>query len=181
MTNTLTAVAAVARNGVIGVNNQLPWHIGEDLAHFRQLTMGGALIMGRATYESLPGPLPGRVCFVMTRQSGYGRDSLNAAVVPVCSLDEALSQAQATGRPRFVVGGAQVYAAAWPRLTDLQLTLVDDEPAGDAFFPDVDLSQWHQISRTPGDGFAFVHYQRHQMDTAARQGTVSDISAGASQ
>lgn len=152
----LTAVAAVARNGVIGLDGRLPWHIGDDMRHFRQLTMGGALIMGRATYQSLGRPLPGRVSIVLSHQ----RLATPDGAILVTEMPKALEAASYTGRDVFVVGGAQIYALAWPHLTDLALTLVDENPQGDASFPAVDPRHWEQTSWDARDGFAFAHYRR---------------------
>jgi len=159
--DSLTAVAAVARNGVIGVGGRLPWHIPEDMRHFREVTMGGALIMGRLTFESLGRPLPGRLCVVVSsRALDDGTGSSPSEFVWVRTFDDALGLGRASGRPVFVVGGGQIYRAAWPFLTDLELTLVDAEPPGDVFFPDFNPDDWDEASRTPGDGFDFVHYRR---------------------
>jgi len=166
--NQLTAIAAVARNGVIGIGGRMPWHIPDDLRHFRDVTMGGALIMGRMTYESLGRPLVGRACVVI---SGHPvavtiddliqlPDGLTTTVQWARTLDQALSLARSTGRPVFVAGGGQVYRSAWPLLTDLDLTLVDAEPLGDTDFPDIDPEDWVEVSRMPGDGYAFVRYRR---------------------
>jgi len=154
----ITGIAAVARNGVIGVDGRLPWHISEDMRHFRQTTMGGALIMGRLTYQSFSRPLPGRTSIVVSRQPPSA--SSETAVVWVTSLDQALQAARATARPIFVAGGAQIYAAAWSLLTDLDITLVDAAPEGDAHFPAVSALDWDETAREPHDGFTFVRYRR---------------------
>ena len=171
MPDALTAIAAVARNGVIGRDGGLPWHIPEDMRHFKQTTMGGALVMGRATYLSFGAkPLPGRALFVVSRsasvilpQAGSHayKGSFEAGSITWCpSIGEALSAARASGRPVFVAGGEAIYRAAWPLLTDLDLTLVDAEPAGDRFFPAIDEQEWQETSREPHDGFSFVRYRR---------------------
>ena len=155
----LTAVAAVARNGVIGVDGHLPWRIPEDMRHFRDVTMGGALIMGRATFDSLPRPLPGRVCVVLSRRQ-IGPAETTPSVVRVSSIDGALRAADATGRPAFVVGGGQVYAATWSLLTNLDITWVDADPVGDVRFPEISHNEWQETYREPHDGFTFVRYRR---------------------
>jgi len=162
----LTAIAAVAGNGVIGLAGQLPWQISEDMRHFREVTMGEALVMGRNTYLSLGGPLAGRAIFVVSPPELAGDDfeadlsGLPTSVAWRHGLVEAIESARATGREVFIAGGAMVYDQAWPLLTDLDLTLVDDEPEGDAFFPVVDETEWLETGRDNHDGFAFVHYRR---------------------
>jgi dihydrofolate reductase len=159
----LTLIAAVARNRVIGRQNQLPWHLPEDLRHFRHVTGGYPVIMGRKTWESLPDafrPLPGRLNIVLSRaSSGFAP---GAQTVP--SLQEALACA---GRHEkaFVIGGEQLYALALPLAHRLLLTEIELDVEGDAHFPDFDRSQWQETCReahVSGDGlaFAFVTYER---------------------
>lgn len=165
MTQELVIIAAVARNGVIGRDNRLPWHLPEDLAHFKALTLGQAVIMGRKTWESLPErfrPLPGRQNIVVTRQSGYVAEGAQIAH----SLAEALAKVEAS-RTAFVIGGAELYAQALPLATRLELTEVDLAPEGDAFFPAVERSTWQEVIRRNGTGsngirYAFVTYERTQ-------------------
>jgi len=178
----LTGIAAVGRNGVIGVRGDMPWHISEDLRRFKQVTMGGAVIMGRVTFEGIGRPLPGRTSIVVSRRAGPAPDAFSDSgaanpstrgdpspgasdpaptrVIYVNSLDAAVAAADTLGLRAFVAGGAQVYRLAWPLLTDLDITEVDQAPDGDAFFPGIDLAQWAEASREPHDGFAFVHYVR---------------------
>lgn len=149
-------VAAVGRNGVIGVDGGLPWHIPEDMARFKTSTMGGVLVMGRSTYESIGRPLPGRDTIVLTRRPDW-----SAPGVEVCgSLDEAIDLAVGRGKDVFVAGGSEVYSAALGVADRMELTEVDADPDGDTFFPRVDWEQWVETSREPGDGFAFVTYER---------------------
>lgn len=149
-------VAAVARNRVIGVDGGLPWSIPEDMARFKELTMGGALIMGRATFESIGRPLPGRATIVLTRSPGWAHDG----VAVVASLDEALAVAAARDGDAFISGGAEVYRAGLEVADCLELTEVDDEPAGDTMFPEVAWSDWREVSRIDHPGFSFVTYTR---------------------
>ncbi len=153
---TVTIVAAIASNGVIGRDGGLPWRLPEDLARFKRLTMGHVLVMGRRTYDSIGRPLPGRTTIVVTRQPGWSADGVEVAA----GLDDALSRAAANDQEVFVVGGSQVYAAALPVAHRLALTLVDDCLDGDTYFPDVDWSRWREVRREPHDGFAFVDYER---------------------
>lgn len=157
MTHTLTAIAAVASNGVIGVGQQIPWHIPEDWQRFKSVTMGGVLIMGRKTFESIGAPLPGRTTIVVSRSE----PRVTAEVLVDDSLDAALARAEGLSGKTFIAGGAQIYRLAWPRLTDLDLTLVDQSPAGGtAFFPAVDPSEWDVVATIPREGYTFARYRR---------------------
>ena len=149
-------VAAVARNGVIGVDGRLPWRIPDDLARFKHLTMGHALVMGRETFESIGRPLPGRSTIVLTRRPDWSHDGVETAG----SLEAAVEMATGRGEDVFVAGGAEVYRAALVVADRMELTEVDAEPEGDTFFPDVDWSQWRETKREPHEGFTFVSYER---------------------
>ena len=147
MAVTLSLIAAVASNGCIGRGGDLPWYIPEDLRHFKRLTMGRPVIMGRVTYEGivarLGGPLPGRENIVLSR-SGL-------------SLDEALKGRRGEV---FVAGGAQIYALALPRADRIYLTRVHRAVEGDAFFPPLDMAAWGEVAREDHDGFSFVTLER---------------------
>jgi dihydrofolate reductase len=153
-------VAAVAANGIIGVNGRLPWHLPEELQHFKRLTMGHPLIMGRRTWESLGRPLPGRENVVVTRTPGY--EAPGAAVAS--SLDGAI--ALCAGEPiAFVIGGTQLFEAALPLARGLVLTEIQRDYEGDTWFPAYDRSQWRETQReahTAADGtrFDYVLYER---------------------
>jgi dihydrofolate reductase len=153
----IVGIAAVARNGVIGADNDIPWRIPADWARFKQLTMGQVLIMGRKTWASIGRALPGRTTFVVTRDKMWRGEGVYA----VPSLEEAFDRAAAQ-RPAtiFVAGGGEVYRAAWDRLTRLELTEVDAEPAGEVTFPEIDPMVWSEVSREPHQGYAFVSYRR---------------------
>ena len=158
---TLTAIAAVARNGVIGQQGRLPWHLPADLRHFKRLTLGGVLLMGRTTFESIGRPLPGRTTVVVSRQApppGQPADQA-ATLVWAGSPTEALTAARRFNRPVWVVGGASIYRAFWPDLTDLEITEVDQAPVGDTVFPTIG-PDWTMVERQPYDGYAFVRYHR---------------------
>jgi dihydrofolate reductase len=153
----IVGIAAVARNGVIGADNDIPWRIPADWRRFRRLTEGHVLIMGRRTYDSIGRPLPGRSTVVVTRDRAWHR----AGVQAVASLEEALARAAAADpEVIFVAGGGEIYRAAWERLTRLEITEVDAEPAGDVTFPRIDPRQWQQTAREPGEGYVFVTYCR---------------------
>jgi dihydrofolate reductase len=155
----IVGIAAVARNGVIGSGNDIPWRIPEDWQRFKRLTMGQALIMGRKTYDSIGRPLPGRTTLVVTRDRMWRGDGVRA----VPTVGEALEQAKAAAPATvFVVGGGEIYRELWDQLDRLELTEVDAEPAGDVTFPDVDPAHWQEAERDVRDGFAFVTYRRRR-------------------
>jgi dihydrofolate reductase len=153
----IIAIAAVAGNGVIGAGNDIPWRIPADWRRFKALTMGNVLIMGRKTYDSIGRPLLGRTTFVITRDRIWRGDGVRA----VASVDEAFDQA-ALLNPQtiYVAGGGEVYRAAWDRLTGLEITEVDQDPAGDVTFPAIDADEWIETGRQAHDGYSFVSYRR---------------------
>ncbi len=153
---TVTLVAAVAANGIIGAAGGMPWHLPADLARFKRLTSGHVLVMGRRTYESIGRPLPGRTTLVVSSRANWRPDG----VTVVSSVDEALEQGLAIDEQVFVVGGTRVFESVLSRADRMALTLVDDCPPGDTYFPDVDWSQWVEVHREPGQGLAFVDYIR---------------------
>jgi dihydrofolate reductase len=162
-------IAAVARNGVIGASNTLPWRLPADLKRFRSLTRGHTIVMGRKTWESLPRALPERQNVVVTRSPDFA--ALGALVVS--SLDAALAAA-ALPAPVFCIGGGELYRAALSRADTLYLTEIDREFAGDTTFPAFDRRAWREAAReTHGsdapDGFAyaFVTYRRAVAATRA--------------
>ena len=152
-------VAAVAANGIIGAKGQLPWRLAEDLKHFKRITMGHPIIMGRRTWESLKGALPGRDNIVVTRSAGY--EAPGAAVAN--SLEAAL--ALCVGEPLvFVIGGSQLFAESLPIAAGLVMTEIHKDFEGDTWFPDYDRSRWRQSQRerhVAADGmeFDFVLYE----------------------
>jgi dihydrofolate reductase len=141
----LNLIFARARNGVIGHNNTLPWHLPEDLAHFKQTTLGQPVVMGRKTWESLPPkfrPLPGRTNIVVTRQTAWKAEGALVAH----SIEEAL-QLCPTDAQVWVIGGAEVYAQALPLATRAVITEIDADFEGDAFAPTFDAS-WKETARS---------------------------------
>jgi dihydrofolate reductase len=153
----IIAIAAVAANGVIGAGNDIPWRIPADWKRFKALTMGSVLIMGRKTYDSIGRPLPGRTTFVITRDRMWRRDGVRA----VPSVDEAFDQAMLLNpRVIFVVGGGEIYRAAWDRLTGLEITEVNQQPDGEVIFPEIDPEDWLETDREPHDEYTFVSYRR---------------------
>jgi dihydrofolate reductase len=156
----LLVIAAVAQNGVIGAYGKLPWRLPEDLKHFKALTLGHPVIMGRRTWESLKGPLPGRENVVVTRKRGYEASGASVAA----SLEGAL--ALCAGAPVvFVIGGADLYAAALPLADGLVLTEIHRDYEGDVHFPSWNRAEWREAQRNPhqaadGTRFDFVLYER---------------------
>ena len=163
----LSLIAAVAANRAIGRNNELLWHLPADMAYFRETTRGQPVIMGRKTWESLPArfrPLPGRQNIVISRNTDYETpgatllDSLEAAVSIINANENA-----------FVIGGAEIYRQALPIADRLYLTQIEQDVAGDVFFPAIAPGDWQEISRSAtqtdarsGLRFSFVVYQRTQ-------------------
>jgi dihydrofolate reductase len=167
----LTLIAAVAKNRVIGVDNRLPWHLPEDLRHFREVTRGHPVIMGRKTWESLPEafrPLPGRLNIVISRQTDYPvpGGKLAASLPAALTLAENTPSADlAVRQEAFIIGGEQLYALALPHADRLMLTEVEMEVAGDAWFPAFSTDEWQEVQRerqvgAEGIAFAFVTYAR---------------------
>jgi dihydrofolate reductase len=140
---TITLVAAVADNGVIGNDGDIPWRISADFAHFKTLTLGHVLVMGRATYESIGRPLPGRTTIVLTRDPAWSAEGV--LVAP--DLGSALELAEGIDEEVFVVGGASVYAEALEVADAQVLTEVHLSPEGDTRYPDFDRTQWIETRR----------------------------------
>lgn len=141
----ISIVVAMARNGVIGRDNGLPWHLPDDLGWFRDVTMGKPVIMGRKTYESIPPrfrPLPGRHNIVITRQANYAAPGATAVASPQAALTAA-----ADADEIMVAGGSSVYTAFLPQTGRIYLTQIDADVDGDAYFPVVDWSQWRERFR----------------------------------
>ena len=159
----LTLVAAYADDRVIGDDGSIPWHIAADFAHFKAVTMGGVLLMGRATWDSIGRPLPGRTTIVLTRSSTWqpGFDSVHVAH----SLDEALRLATSTDGAVFVVGGAQIYELALPLATHQILTEVGLSPGGDARYPAFSPDEWSEVRREhrPDLGLDWVWWERRSL------------------
>ncbi|HYO39829.1 MAG TPA: dihydrofolate reductase [Nocardioidaceae bacterium] len=149
-------VAAVADNGVIGRDGDLPWHLPEDLRHFKATTRGQVLLMGRRTFESIGRPLPERTTVVLTRDPDWSADGVHV----VRSVEEAIEVARDRGVDLMVGGGTAVYEAALPHATSQLLTEVHQSPEGDTSYPDVDRSVWQETWREPRDGFDWVRWER---------------------
>ena len=168
----IALIWAMSRNRVIGKDNRLPWHLPNDLRHFKRTTIGAPIIVGRLTFESTGGALPGRTNIVVTSGDLSGAHKKSDNVVIARSIDEALElgkeQAAKDGRERcFVCGGEAIYAAALPLADELFVTKVDVTLEGDAYFPEYDASSWelageekHDIDERHAVAFSFLHYTR---------------------
>ncbi|MBB3332712.1 dihydrofolate reductase [Halomonas campaniensis] len=165
-------IAAMDRNRVIGVDNQLPWYLPEDLRFFKRMTQAKPLVMGRRTFQSIGRPLPGRLNIVVTRDPDFYQESIHRDGIRVChdlAAALALADQQATidaAEEIMVMGGAQIYAQALPLASRLYLTEVDIEVKGDARFPEIDPAEWEEVQRVPGTpaegqpDYHFVEYRR---------------------
>ncbi|WNS45005.1 dihydrofolate reductase [Paenibacillus sp. MMS20-IR301] len=165
----ITMIWAMAANGVIGKNNAMPWHLPLDFAYFKAETLGKSMLMGRKTWESLGSkPLKGRRSIVLTRDQSFAPDGAQV----VHTLQEAL----AAGRGEdelMIIGGAEIYRLLLPHADKLLITRIEDDIEGDTVFPEVDWSQWQEISNTPGIrneqnpyDYRFLVYERRCDDKA---------------
>lgn len=159
---TLIVVAAVAANGVIGIDGDLAWRNSADLRRLKDMTMGHTLIMGRKNYDSIGRPLPGRRTVVLTRQREWQPGGVTVVHDAESELDAALAKivTDSGDQTFFVFGGSHVYRELLPRADVLELTEIDAELPGNVVFPAVDWDQWREVSRDPQDGFAWVRYER---------------------
>jgi dihydrofolate reductase len=153
---TIAMIAAVARNSVIGDGERMPWHIAEDLAHFKATTMGHTLLMGRRTFESIGRVLPGRRHVVITRDRAWRQGDVEVAH----SFEEGLALAGPT--EVYIAGGGQIYRLGMPFAELLVITHVDLDADGSVIFPPIDPHQWAETARAPGEGFAIVRYARRR-------------------
>jgi dihydrofolate reductase len=142
----IALICAAAQNGVIGLDNQLPWHLPADLKRFKTLTMGHTILMGRKTFESIGRPLAGRTNIVITRQAAYQADG--------CLIAPSLAKAIELAQPDpeiFIIGGAAIYRQALPYANRIYLTLVHAEFTGDTFLFEIDPAMWREVSREDFD------------------------------
>ena len=156
-----TIIAALDRNRLIGVNNDLPWRLSADLQNFKKLTSGHAIIMGRVTWDSLGRPLPKRHNIVITRNSKFKAEGCTV----VNSLEQAIEICK--DEKAFIIGGAQIYKLAMELADQMILTEVDTEASGDTWFPEIDYSQWqltnkekHSADEKNEHNFSFCTYRK---------------------
>jgi dihydrofolate reductase len=152
----IVMVAAVADNGVIGLDGGVPWHLPEDLAHVRRVTTGHTMVMGRRTFEQIGHPLPFRTNVVLTRQPYWSFPATFAAR----DVEDALSLAERFDGDIVIFGGGEVFESAFPFATHQILTEVHQSPEGDTYYPEWDRSEWKETRREPHDGYDFVWWER---------------------
>ena len=158
----ITVIAAIGKNGELGKENDLIWHLPNDLKRFKKITLGHHVIMGRKTFESLGKPLPKRTTIIITRNKDYHVDGC----ITVNSLEDALKAAEADPNP-YILGGAEIYNQAIKIADILDLTLVESNFEADVFFPKIDKNIWKEISRehfsadqTHQYNYSFVTYKK---------------------
>ena len=153
---TVTLVAAVAENGVIGLGGKIPWHLPEDFAHFKRTTVGHTLVLGRTTHEGIGKPLPDRTTIVLTRDPEWSAEG----VLVARDFTQAMEIADTLPGELMVGGGAAVYEAALP-YADVQLiSEVHQSPEGDTFYPAFDRDRWRETERVVREGFDIVRLER---------------------
>ena len=154
----LSMIVAVGDNGAIGKDGNVPWRIPEDLKHFKNMTMGHAIIMGRKTWDEVGKPLPGRRNLVVTRSADLVLDGAEVFT----TLEAAIAAARTTDPEPFVIGGSVLYALAMPLATRIYYTEVHRTVEADTFFPPFDRSAWREVERRPGEteGVEFVTLER---------------------
>ncbi|MBR4851745.1 MAG: dihydrofolate reductase [Tidjanibacter sp.] len=162
MSSKVSLIVAVAKNGVIGTGGTMPWHITEDFAHFKAVTLGHSVVMGRKTYESIGRPLPRRRNIVITRNAELSIEGCEMAT----SLEAALAMCEGEEEV-FVIGGGEIYRQAMPLADKLYITHVGIEVEGDTCFPDIDPTVWREVCREDFERgkdfehpFSFVDYER---------------------
>lgn len=138
----IAIVVAVAENNVIGKDNQLIWHLPADLKHFKQITMGHPILMGRKTYESIGKPLPGRTSIIITRQEDYKAEGC----VVVNSVEEAIKEAKQLDEQAHIIGGAEIYKQSLHLTDTIYLTRIHHSFDGDTYFPEIKEEEWEAVS-----------------------------------
>jgi dihydrofolate reductase len=173
----IALIVAMAENGVIGVDNRMPWHLSADLQRFRRITLGKPILMGRRTQQSIGRPLPGRRNIVLTADSGF----VAAGCEVVHSLEAALAAAKGADE-LMVIGGASLYRDFLPHADRIYLTLIHEEFEGDTFFPEVDWTEWRESARqevmddhASGLRYSFIDYERAAYPADAGHGSGSRV------
>ena len=138
----IAIVVAIAENNVIGKNNQLIWHLPADLKHFKHITLGHPILMGRKTYESIGKPLPGRTSIIITTQKGYSAEGC----IVVHSIQEALAKAKQLDEQVYLIGGAEIYKQALSQVDTIYLTRLHHTFEGDTYFPELQESEWQVVA-----------------------------------
>jgi len=166
----LALIVAAATNNVIGLNNQLPWHLPQDLKYFKAKTLGKPIVMGRKTYESIGRPLPGRTNIVITRQQGWRADPdvlIAHNIVQALELARDLVGAESDAEV-MVIGGAEIYRNCLPQADRVYLTRVEKDVEGDAYFPSLPEGEWQQTSSSAGVDDAPIQHQFLVFDRVSR-------------
>jgi len=145
----ISIIVAMDRNGVIGKNGTLPWHISEDLKRFKALTMGKAIIMGRKTYESIGKPLPGRRMIVISRNPSLSFEGCEVVTSPDTAIDLVSGEKEV-----FIIGGAEIFREYLSRVSKLYITRIDAQVEGNVFFPPIQWDEWELVSAIEGNGIA---------------------------
>ena len=154
----IALIAALAEDGTIGHQGQIPWHLREDLQRFKKITLGHTVIMGRKTFQSIGRPLPGRANLVLTRDPAFRAPD---GVPTFASLEDALAHCRHQGESTaFIIGGAEVYRHALDLADRLLLTRVHQDVHGDTRFPPLDFGDWTEVSRQDTPECSFVEYRR---------------------
>jgi dihydrofolate reductase len=144
----ISAIVAMSENRVIGDDIHLPWHLPADLKHFKTITSGHPILMGRKTYESIGRPLPNRTNIIITRNHAFKAEGCTV----IQSIDQAIENAAATNCDEmFIIGGAEVYKQLMPHIQRIYLTIVHEIFEGDVFFPELNLAEWKETSRVKHD------------------------------
>lgn len=149
----ITIISAMSENNVIGLDGKLPWHIPEDLKHFRNLTLNNSVIMGRKTFESIGRVLPKRENIVITRQKDFYFDNIKVAN----SLDDALNMAT---KNIYIIGGEEIYKQSLPIANILEITRIHKNYEGDKFFPKINYDEWNLINKINKEKYSFLTYIR---------------------
>lgn len=164
----ISLIVAMASNRIIGINNQMPWHLSADLKKFKQITMGSPILMGRKTYESIGRPLPGRTNVIISRNPDYRQagclvfNDIEQAIVHCCQNHDEI----------FFIGGADLYQTMLPRAKTIYLTEIKQAFAGDSFFPEIDAAAWTEVEREDIDddpdvlfSYSFLKLEKHSQIT----------------
>ncbi|TQK71564.1 dihydrofolate reductase [Nocardioides sp. SLBN-35] len=158
----VTMVAAVAENGVIGADEDIPWKISEDFQHFKATTLGHVLVLGRTTHEGIGKPLPGRTTVVLTRDEEYAAEGVEVAhsITDALALADRILEGGPDDRQVMIGGGAVVYAAAMPYADEQVISEIPLSPEGDTHYPEFSRKRWAEVRREPRDGFTIVWWER---------------------
>ncbi|MDO9107102.1 MAG: dihydrofolate reductase [Methylovulum sp.] len=164
----ISVIAAMAGNRVIGLNNQMPWHLSADLKRFKKITMGAPIVMGRKTFEAIGRPLPGRTNIIISRNPAYRQDGC----LVFDDIEAALDVAGQHAEEIFIIGGATLYETLLPRADTLYLTTINQDFDGDAFFPAWHNEDWREVAREDIDDDPDVpfSYSFLKFEPAARHG-----------